>query len=464
MLVPGEGLRPQRAQHRGRRDPQPRRRPRDRRARRAAPGQHDRRQPARREGPRRRPRTSSARPPSCGSARCSAGPVPVGLADHHHGQGRDHHDGQGRDRPRPPRARRRRTVKARPRRPRVRERGPRRCRVHHSGTRRAPIGASGPSPPTPIVARFAATHAHHARGRRRSAPFDGRHHDGRGHHADHGRARPPPRLRPRSPVAPRSIKQSPPDTDSAQQVVLPDRDNTSCYVLGPAIVTGQERRLREYRQYDSTNVAVGHQRPLQEQRLPRQDRGPVRQQGRRDRARRRRAVGADHQPGHHRPRRRDLRQLHPRRGEAARAGAALRRAPDAVRPVEADRRERVADARQGPAHGRASSPASSASPSSRSTCCSSTGCSGLVVIAGLGPHRHAVLHGGLVPVEHARPHAHAGGCDRHHCVRRCHRRLLCRVFRTTQRRGAHGQDRALVARARLPRGRSARSSPPTSCR
>jgi preprotein translocase subunit SecD len=35
------------------------------------------------------------------------------------------------------------------------------------------------------------------------------------------------------------IKQSPADTDAAQQVVLPDRDKTSCYVLGPAIVTGK---------------------------------------------------------------------------------------------------------------------------------------------------------------------------------------------------------------------------------
>jgi len=35
------------------------------------------------------------------------------------------------------------------------------------------------------------------------------------------------------------IKQSPPDTDSAQQVVLPDRLHQNCYVLGPAIVTGK---------------------------------------------------------------------------------------------------------------------------------------------------------------------------------------------------------------------------------
>jgi preprotein translocase subunit SecD len=35
------------------------------------------------------------------------------------------------------------------------------------------------------------------------------------------------------------IKQSPPDTDSAQQVVLPDRQKANCYVLGPAVVTGK---------------------------------------------------------------------------------------------------------------------------------------------------------------------------------------------------------------------------------
>jgi preprotein translocase subunit SecD len=35
------------------------------------------------------------------------------------------------------------------------------------------------------------------------------------------------------------IKQSPPDTDSAQEVVLPDRQRQFCYVLGPALVTGK---------------------------------------------------------------------------------------------------------------------------------------------------------------------------------------------------------------------------------
>ena len=35
------------------------------------------------------------------------------------------------------------------------------------------------------------------------------------------------------------IKQSPPDTDAAQEVVLPDRQRQFCYVLGPALVTGK---------------------------------------------------------------------------------------------------------------------------------------------------------------------------------------------------------------------------------
>ncbi len=47
------------------------------------------------------------------------------------------------------------------------------------------------------------------------------------------------------------IKQSPPDTDTAQQVILPDRTNSSCYVLGPAIVTGKSVGSSNV-QYDST--------------------------------------------------------------------------------------------------------------------------------------------------------------------------------------------------------------------
>jgi preprotein translocase subunit SecD len=35
------------------------------------------------------------------------------------------------------------------------------------------------------------------------------------------------------------IKESPPDTDAAQQVILADRTQSSCYVLGPALVTGK---------------------------------------------------------------------------------------------------------------------------------------------------------------------------------------------------------------------------------
>ncbi|MDQ1467871.1 MAG: preprotein translocase subunit SecD [Actinomycetota bacterium] len=47
------------------------------------------------------------------------------------------------------------------------------------------------------------------------------------------------------------IKSSPPDTDSAKSVVLPDRKHTQCYVLGPAVVTGKSVGSAQA-QYDST--------------------------------------------------------------------------------------------------------------------------------------------------------------------------------------------------------------------
>src|SRR4029079_16692227 len=47
------------------------------------------------------------------------------------------------------------------------------------------------------------------------------------------------------------IKSSAPDTDTAKQVVLPDRKRTSCYVLGPVLVTGKSVS-RAGAQYDST--------------------------------------------------------------------------------------------------------------------------------------------------------------------------------------------------------------------
>jgi preprotein translocase subunit SecD len=46
------------------------------------------------------------------------------------------------------------------------------------------------------------------------------------------------------------IKSSPPDTDTAKQVVLPDRKRTSCYVLGPVLVTGKSVS-KAGAQYDS---------------------------------------------------------------------------------------------------------------------------------------------------------------------------------------------------------------------
>ena len=66
------------------------------------------------------------------------------------------------------------------------------------------------------------------------------------------------------------------------------------------------------------------------------------------------------------------------------------------------------------------------------------------------PHRDDLLRARHLSRPHAEPHAHAGRCHRHHRLRRCHRRLLCRVFRTTQRRGADRADDPVVARHRLP--------------
>ena len=288
--------------------------------------------------------------------------------DHHDEQGRDHHDGARARRPR--RRTGATTTTAERRRARRHRRRPRRTSGKAAARRRSrPRRSSPASPRTPRRrTAAAATTATATHGRPTTA-------------AGSTPTTMPGTTTTTAPTAfpgcEQLIKQSPPDTDAAQagRAARPQAA-PSCYVLGPAIVTGKSVGsasvvVRLHR------VAVGHQRALQEQRLRQQDRGPVRQQAGRDRARRRRAVGADDQPGHHRPRRRDHRAASPR---ARRKQLALVLRYGAL-PVqfdqhEADRRERVADARQGPAHGRHRRRASSASASSRSTCCSSTGCSG----------------------------------------------------------------------------------------
>ena len=94
----------------------------------------------------------------------------------------------------------------------------------------------------------------------------------------------------------------------------------------------------------------------------------------------------------------DQRQLHAGRGEGPRARAALRRAADPVRPGEADRAERVADARQGPAHrghrGRSHRPRARRALHAALLPAARPRRGGRA-----RAHRHDVLHAGVVPVD-----------------------------------------------------------------
>ena len=281
-------------------DPQPRRRARDRRARRAAPGQHDRREPARRQGP-PRPRTSVGEPRSCGSARCSA-PYPVADATTPR-VGRDHNDDRATAaRPRPARRAQPRSSRARPRRRRAR-----RSPGHPDGERTiatTPIVAAVRDRPT-VPAATGTTVA----GRRRPRPPP---------HPHHGTERPSRDAQ--------AIKQSPPDTDAAQQ--------KSCCPIAKKTVVLRARAGARHRQ----ERGVGqHRLRLDDSRSGRANvhfknndfltkiAKPLVGQAGRDRARRSGAVGAEDQPRHHRPRRPDHRQLHAGRGEQPRARARVRR-------------------------------------------------------------------------------------------------------------------------------------------
>jgi preprotein translocase subunit SecD len=112
---------------------------------------------------------------------------------------------------------------------------------------------------TPIVARFAATPATSATTRANTGattPTTTKVASGSGLTAGSGLTpttipRPTTTTTPTFPGCAALIKQSPPDTDSAQEVVLPDRLHQSCYVLGPAIVTGKSIGSANT-QYDST--------------------------------------------------------------------------------------------------------------------------------------------------------------------------------------------------------------------
>ena len=73
VLAPVGDVQARLARRRRRHHPQPGRQPRRRRARDQPPGRQHRRRPPRREGPRQGRAASSARPPSCGSGRCCRG-------------------------------------------------------------------------------------------------------------------------------------------------------------------------------------------------------------------------------------------------------------------------------------------------------------------------------------------------------------------------------------------------------
>ena len=140
----------------------------------------------------------------------------------------------------------------------------------------------------------------------------------------------------------------------------------------------------------------------------------------------------------------------------------LRRAAGPARRSE--RRERVADARAGPARcrhrRRRHRPRARRHLHAR-----------LLPPARAGgdhrahPQRDGAVHARHVPrADRLRPHAHPGRRHRHHRVGRGHRRLVHRLLRTAEGRGARRRDRALVRRPCVHIARSARSSPPTSCR
>ena len=301
--------------------PQPRRRPRHRRARRQPPGQHHRHRPARREERARRPTSSSARPPSCGSGRCRARSrtravpsttttVPGATTTTVKGattttvkgattttaQGRDHDD-----------ARATTTTSGN-------AAGAAHDR-HRADRRDAPRRPTTVATARPAPATTTTTGA--SRPRR-------------------SRARPPPRCpRDATTATCQDGKPGHDPTSPTSRSSCPTEEHGVCYVLGPTILTGTQRRYARARSYDSDHGAVGRQRPLQEQRLRRQGRRAVRRQAGRDRARRRRAVGADDQPGHHRPATCTItRQLHEQsEAQQTRARAAVRLAAGAVRPA-----------------------------------------------------------------------------------------------------------------------------------
>ena len=430
VLFPVEGTDTSGARHRGRHHPQPRRRPRHRRARRAAPGQHDRRRPARREGPREGRGASSARPPSCGSARCEGAlpcgtPIPTTTVDARPttvaGDDHDHRRRRDDDRTRTDDRRRRRrrhghgadapsarTIADRADRARSDPRSRRRSRPTTTPTTVAgatPTTVAGIDPQRPSTTPQAGQTCSEL-------------------------------LTPRE----RERRRQPRRGSRAARSTAEIRSRASC--SGPTVLDRSQHRRRPRRATTRTPRQYVTDVTLQERRLRQEDREPYVEQAGRDRARRRRAVGADDQPRHHRPRRHDHRQLHARarRSDLALA-AAVRRAAGAVRPRRADRRRACRRRSARTSCTPASSPASSASRSSRSTCSSSTGCSASSCGSGSCSPACCSSRSTSYLSTHAGPHAHARRRHRHHRVGRCHRRLLRRVLRATEGRGPHAARR-----------------------
>ena len=415
------------------------------------PGQHDRRRPARREGPRRRPRASSARPPSCGSARCigsrsraSATPTPARPPRPAKGATTTT-DGRGR----PPRRRHAATTTTvarhavgraahdrhradRGSRPARRRSRPRRSR------RAAPTATTGATGATATTARPAADD-----------------------HDDHARRRQFPGAR--------TLHQAEPARHRRRAAGDPARPQAgpSCYVLGPTIVTGQERRLGR-----TSIVRLEPRRSGSPTCTSRTTTSSTRSRGRyveqagRDRARRRRAVGADDQPGHHRPRRRRS----PATFTAGRGEASSRSCCGTARcPCSSTRRSR---------------PSRACRRRSARTSCTAGIVAGLIGLALVALYMLALLPAAR-PRRVGRPRAHRDDCSSRSC-RTCRRTqgltltlagvtgIIVSVgvtvdsyvvyFERLKDEVRTGQDGAVVARHRASAARSARSSPPTSCR
>ena len=245
--------------------------------------------------------------------------------------------------------------------------------------------------------------------RRRPRTVDGR-------HDDHRTVR-----RPRAPLqgvpGSRALIKTEPDR-RRDQVVLPDREKTSCYVLGPTIsparASAPRARIRlRRRRSGRANVHFKNNDFVNKIARPVRRTSRSRSSSTASCSRRRRSTRASpaSDVADHAATSRRVRRNRPR------ARAALRRAADPVRPDEADRRERVADARQGPAHRR------HRGRSHR-------------------PRARRALHAPLLPA--ARPRRVVGP--------RAHRDARSSRW-----------SRTLVERARASRSRS-RASPASSCR